>query len=164
MSKSRAGKYQTGERRVVQTPAIFSMIGPLHALNGCHSRSSATKKDYQNGTLVANAPAGKKQTAAQPLETSLPGIFAAGDVRSVRSNVAPLRGEGGMASPACKLRSPRRLSAVRKHRALARVRNQCPLPHIEAITSVKQPEIRECAECVKIGDSWFISAPASNAA
>ena len=27
-------------------------------------------------------------------------------------------------------------------------------PHIEAITSVKQPEIRECAECVKIGDSW----------
>jgi len=27
-------------------------------------------------------------------------------------------------------------------------------PHIETITSVKQPEIRECAECVKIGDSW----------
>ena len=26
--------------------------------------------------------------------------------------------------------------------------------HLNAISSVKQPEIRECAECVKIGASW----------
>jgi Zn-finger in ubiquitin-hydrolases and other protein len=26
--------------------------------------------------------------------------------------------------------------------------------HIDAITDVKQPEERVCAECVKIGDSW----------
>jgi hypothetical protein len=33
-----------------------------------------------------------------------------------------------------------------------------PMPvcqHIEAVgKSVKQPKVRECAECVKIGDSW----------
>ena len=27
-------------------------------------------------------------------------------------------------------------------------------PHINAITSVKQPQRLECAECVKIGASW----------
>src|SRR6059058_2338519 len=37
-------------------------------------------------------------------------------------------------------------------------------PHIEAITSVKQPEIRECAECVKIGDSWVHLRTANSAA
>ena len=26
--------------------------------------------------------------------------------------------------------------------------------HLNAIDSVRQPEIRECAECVKAGDSW----------
>jgi hypothetical protein len=26
--------------------------------------------------------------------------------------------------------------------------------HLDAIASVKQPEIRECAECVKIGAAW----------
>jgi hypothetical protein len=26
--------------------------------------------------------------------------------------------------------------------------------HIGAITSVKQPHVRECTECVKIGGSW----------
>jgi uncharacterized UBP type Zn finger protein len=27
-------------------------------------------------------------------------------------------------------------------------------PHIDAITSIKQPEVLECEECVKIGSSW----------
>jgi len=27
-------------------------------------------------------------------------------------------------------------------------------PHIDAITSIKQPEVLECAECVKIGSPW----------
>jgi uncharacterized UBP type Zn finger protein len=27
-------------------------------------------------------------------------------------------------------------------------------PHIDAITSIKQPEVRECEECVKTGSSW----------
>jgi hypothetical protein len=27
-------------------------------------------------------------------------------------------------------------------------------PHIEAIATIKQPQKRECAECVKIGSSW----------
>lgn len=26
--------------------------------------------------------------------------------------------------------------------------------HLAALTSVKLPEIRECAECVKVGDDW----------
>jgi len=27
--------------------------------------------------------------------------------------------------------------------------------HLDAIESVKQPEVRECAECVKIGAKWL---------
>jgi uncharacterized UBP type Zn finger protein len=27
-------------------------------------------------------------------------------------------------------------------------------PHIDAITSIKQPEVLECEECVKIGSPW----------
>ena len=27
-------------------------------------------------------------------------------------------------------------------------------PHLDAIASIKRPERRECAECVKIGDDW----------
>ena len=26
--------------------------------------------------------------------------------------------------------------------------------HLDAVTIVKQPDVRECAECVKIGDTW----------
>ena len=27
-------------------------------------------------------------------------------------------------------------------------------PHLDSIETVKQPEVRECAECMKIGSSW----------
>jgi uncharacterized UBP type Zn finger protein len=27
-------------------------------------------------------------------------------------------------------------------------------PHIDALTSIKQPEVLECEECVKIGSPW----------
>lgn len=29
-----------------------------------------------------------------------------------------------------------------------------PCSHLDAIAEIKQPEIRECAQCVKIGAQW----------
>ena len=29
-----------------------------------------------------------------------------------------------------------------------------PCPHLNSVESVKQPEVAECAECVKIGGTW----------
>ncbi|MDP9186332.1 MAG: hypothetical protein M3O72_03110 [Verrucomicrobiota bacterium] len=53
----------------------------------------------KTGTLVANAPAWKENKRPPgPLETSLPAIFAAGDVRSGSvKRCAAAVGEGGMA-------------------------------------------------------------------
>ncbi|MEO6971104.1 MAG: hypothetical protein ABI217_09445 [Chthoniobacterales bacterium] len=53
----------------------------------------------KTGAAVANAPAWQKsERAPGPLETSVPGIFAAGDVRSGSvKRCAAAVGEGGMA-------------------------------------------------------------------
>ena len=91
---------RTGERRTVKTPAIFSMIGARPCTEWLPPEIERDEKGFiKTGSEVAEAPAwraNKRQPA--PLETSLPGIFAAGDVRSGSvKRCAAAVGEGGMA-------------------------------------------------------------------
>ena len=91
---------RTGERRVVQTPAIFSMIGAVPCTEWLPLEIERDEKGFiKTGSLVASAPAWKENKRQPgPLETSLPNIFAAGDVRSGSvKRCAAAVGEGGMA-------------------------------------------------------------------
>src|SRR4030095_6442890 len=91
---------KTGERRTVETPAVFSMIGATPCTEWLPPAILRDTKGFiKTGALVAEAPfwakAGRSPAA---LETSLPGIFAAGDVRSGSvTRCAAAVGEGSMA-------------------------------------------------------------------
>src|SRR5947208_3993333 len=98
---------QTGERRTVRTPAVFSMIGARPCTDWLPPEIERDDKGFiKTGTSVAAAPpwqASKQQPG--PLETSLPGIFAAGDVRSGSvKRCAAAVGEGGMAIAGVQIR------------------------------------------------------------
>ena len=98
---------RTGERNVVQTPAIFSMIGAKPCTEWLPPEIERDDRGFiKTGAAVAGAPAwqsNKRQPT--PLETSLPGIFAAGDVRSGSvKRCAAAVGEGGMAVAGIQLR------------------------------------------------------------
>src|SRR5213080_499029 len=91
---------RTGERHTIKTPAVFSMIGARPCTEWLPPEIERDEKGFiRTGADVAEAPAwraNKRQPA--PLETSLPGIFAAGDVRSGSvKRCAAAVGEGGMA-------------------------------------------------------------------
>ncbi len=91
---------KTGERRAVRTPAIFSMIGANPCTDWLPPEIERDEKGFiKTGSLVADAPAWRESKRPPgPLETSLPGIFAAGDVRSGSvKRCAAAVGEGGMA-------------------------------------------------------------------
>jgi len=91
---------KTGERRVVRTPAVFSMIGAVPCTEWLPPEIERDEKGFiKTGSVVANAPAWKESKRPPgPLETSLPNIFAAGDVRSGSvKRCAAAVGEGGMA-------------------------------------------------------------------
>ncbi len=91
---------KTGERRVVRTPAIFSMIGANPCTEWLPLEIERDEKGFiKTGSAVASAPAWKENKRQPgPLETSLPNIFAAGDVRSGSvKRCAAAVGEGGMA-------------------------------------------------------------------
>jgi thioredoxin reductase (NADPH) len=90
----------TGERRVVRTPAIFSMIGANPCTEWLPAEIERDEKGFiKTGSDVADSPAWKENKRRPgPLETSLPGVFAAGDVRSGSvKRCAAAVGEGGMA-------------------------------------------------------------------
>jgi thioredoxin reductase (NADPH) len=91
---------QTRERRIVKTPAVFSMIGANPCTRWLPPEIERDERGFvKTGPAVADAPAWKAAGRAPgPLETSRPGIFAAGDVRSgsVKRCVAAV-GEGGTA-------------------------------------------------------------------
>ena len=91
---------KSGERRVVQTPAIFSMIGANPCTEWLPGEIECDEKGFiKTGTAVENASAWKaNERQPGPLETSVPNIFAAGDVRSGSvKRCAAAVGEGGMA-------------------------------------------------------------------
>ncbi|PYL34535.1 MAG: thioredoxin reductase, partial [Verrucomicrobia bacterium] len=98
---------QTGERRMVRTPAAFSMIGAKPCTEWLPSEIERDDKGFiKTGTSVAGAPAWQESKHQPgPLETSLPGIFAAGDVRSGSvKRCAAAVGEGGMAIAGVQIR------------------------------------------------------------
>src|SRR6266480_3558746 len=91
---------KTGERQVVRTPAVFSMIGARPCTEWLPAEIARDDKGFiKTGTAVADEPAWRaSKHQPTPLETSLPGIFAAGDVRSGSlKRCAAAVGEGGMA-------------------------------------------------------------------
>jgi thioredoxin reductase (NADPH) len=91
---------QTGERQTVKTPAVFSMIGARPCTEWLPAEIERDEKGFiKTGAEVAEAPAWREnKRRPAPLETSLPGIFAAGDVRSGSvKRCAAAVGEGGMA-------------------------------------------------------------------
>ncbi len=91
---------ETHERRIVETPAVFSMIGATPCTNWLPPQIERDEKGFiKTGPAVADTPAWKENKRPPgPLETSCPGIFAAGDVRSGSvKRCAAAVGEGGMA-------------------------------------------------------------------
>src|SRR5437016_5532166 len=91
---------QTGDRRMIKTPAVFSMIGARPCTEWLPPEIERDEKGFiKTGAEVAEAPAWRtNKRRPAPLETSLPGIFAAGDVRSGSvKRCAAAVGEGGMA-------------------------------------------------------------------
>jgi thioredoxin reductase (NADPH) len=98
---------QNGERRQVRTPAVFSMIGARPCTEWLPPEIERDDKGFiKTGTSVAGAPAWQSSKHQPgPLETSLPGIFAAGDVRSGSvKRCAAAVGEGGMAIAGVQMR------------------------------------------------------------
>jgi thioredoxin reductase (NADPH) len=98
---------KTGERRVVRTPAVFSMIGAKPCTEWLPPEIERDAKGFiKTGMSVAGAPAWQaSKHQPGPLETSLPGIFAAGDVRSGSvKRCAAAVGEGGMAVAGIQMR------------------------------------------------------------
>ena len=98
---------KTGERRVVRTPAVFSMIGASPCTDWLPPEIERDDKGFiKTGMSVAGAPAWQADKHQPgPLETSLPGIFAAGDVRSGSvKRCAAAVGEGGMAVAGIQIR------------------------------------------------------------
>ena len=76
------------------------MIGAVPCTDWLPSAIERDEKGFiKTGSLVADAPAWKQSKRPPgPLETSLPNIFAAGDVRSGSvKRCAAAVGEGGMA-------------------------------------------------------------------
>jgi len=90
----------THERRTVQTPAVVSMIGAKPCADWLPPEIERDGKGFvKTGPVVADAPAWKTaQRSPGALETSHPGVFAAGDVRSGSvKRCAAAVGEGSMA-------------------------------------------------------------------
>ena len=91
---------KTGERRTVRTTAVFSMIGANPCTEWLPTEIARDPKGFINTSLAVAESASWPANGEQPmaLETSLPGIFAAGDVRSGSvKRCAAAVGEGGMA-------------------------------------------------------------------
>ena len=90
----------SGARRTVETAAVFSMIGALPCTAWLPPEIERDDKGFiVTGARVAQTPAWQNMDRAPgPMETSRPGVFAAGDVRSGSvKRCAAAVGEGGMA-------------------------------------------------------------------
>jgi thioredoxin reductase (NADPH) len=90
---------KTGERRVMETPAVFSFIGAAPRTEWLPSEVERDAK----GFIKTGKDAGESKSWNLPrqpflLETTQPGVFAAGDARSGSvKRVASAVGEGSMA-------------------------------------------------------------------
>ena len=91
---------RTSERRTIETVAVFSMIGAKPCTAWLPPEIFVDERGFiKTGHFVADAPDWKSASRLPyPFETSRPGVFAAGDVRSgsVKRCSAAV-GEGSMA-------------------------------------------------------------------
>jgi thioredoxin reductase (NADPH) len=91
--------HKTGEERTVETPALFSFIGAVPRTDWLPPEIERDAKGFvQTGPALAQSPHWTARRQPFLLETSRPGVFAAGDVRSGSvKRVASAVGEGAMA-------------------------------------------------------------------
>ena len=90
---------RTGETRTVQTPAVFTFIGAIPCTNWLPAEIETDSNGFvKTGRLVSASPHWTADREPFFLETSRPGVFAAGDVRlGSTKRVASAVGEGAMA-------------------------------------------------------------------
>lgn len=88
----------TGEKRTLQTAALFSFIGAVPRTDWLPSEIEKDEKNFvRTGIDLVNSPQWNLKRQPFLLETSRPGVFAAGDVRSGSvKRVASAVGEGAM--------------------------------------------------------------------
>ncbi|MEO8286294.1 MAG: NAD(P)/FAD-dependent oxidoreductase [Chloroflexota bacterium] len=89
---------RTGEPRTVETPAVFSFIGAAPRTDWLPPQVETDDRGFiKTGSSVSTSPLWTLKRQPFLLETSQPGVFAAGDVRSGSSKrVASAVGEGAM--------------------------------------------------------------------
>jgi thioredoxin reductase (NADPH) len=85
--------------RAVRTPAVFSFIGATPRTGWLPKEIETDSRGFvRTGPAVAQSPSWTARRAPFLLETSRPGVFAAGDVRAGSAKrVAAAVGEGSMA-------------------------------------------------------------------
>jgi thioredoxin reductase (NADPH) len=90
---------RTGETRTIRTPAVFTFIGAIPCTNWLPAQIETDSKGFvKTGPLVSASPHWTGDREPFFLETSRPGVFAAGDVRfGSTKRVASAVGEGAMA-------------------------------------------------------------------
>lgn len=90
---------KTGQQQTIETPAVFSFIGATPRTDWLPSVIERDAKGFvRTGGPMAKSPHWSLPRAPLLLETSHPGVFAAGDVRSGSvKRVASAVGEGAMA-------------------------------------------------------------------
>jgi thioredoxin reductase (NADPH) len=90
---------KTGEVRRLKTPALFSFIGAVPRTDWLPEDVERDEKGFvRTGPALARSPHWTARRQPFLLETSRPGVFAAGDVRSGSiKRVASAVGEGSMA-------------------------------------------------------------------
>ncbi len=89
----------TGQGRTVETPAVFSFIGAVPRTDWLPREVETDPKGFvRTGAALAQSPHWTAGRQPFLLETSRPGVFAAGDVRAGSiKRVASAVGEGAMA-------------------------------------------------------------------
>ncbi len=89
----------TGEKRTIETPALFSFIGATPHTDWLPSVIERDARHFvRTGPELLESPHWPARRTPFLLETSRPGVFAAGDVRSGSvKRVASAVGEGAMA-------------------------------------------------------------------
>jgi thioredoxin reductase (NADPH) len=90
---------RTAEERTFETPAVFSFIGAVPRTDWLPPEVERDAKGFvRTGPALAGSPHWSARRPPFLLETSRPGVFAAGDVRSGSvKRVASAVGEGAMA-------------------------------------------------------------------
>ena len=99
LAPSRSSTVRPGKQRTVETPAVFSFIGAVPRTDWLPAEIERDDKGFvRTGTALATVPHWTRARQPFLLETSRPGVFAAGDVRSGSvKRVASAVGEGAMA-------------------------------------------------------------------